>query len=142
MFTERSLRVSDDGEFDTQVWVGALLVGTLRKDKSDHYVNTVWAIEERAIPAATVLTAATDSGRPRFSVLLPSDWEEWEEAAHSGEDRRMAASSSQPETQTQSPPAAWHPDPLGRFHYRWWDGAAWTAHVSTNGQAYTDPPPG
>jgi hypothetical protein len=38
-------------------------------------------------------------------------------------------------------PAAgqWAADPTGRHHYRWWDGQAWTAHVSTNGATAVDP---
>jgi Protein of unknown function (DUF2510) len=42
--------------------------------------------------------------------------------------------------QPQSPPA-WHPDPSGRFHYRWWDGAQWTSHVSTDGHLLVDTNP-
>ncbi|MGI8794575.1 MAG: DUF2510 domain-containing protein [Acidimicrobiales bacterium] len=29
-------------------------------------------------------------------------------------------------------PAAWHPDPTGRFQLRFWDGRTWTEHVSTD----------
>jgi uncharacterized protein YxjI len=36
-------------------------------------------------------------------------------------------------------PANWHPDPTGRFQLRYWDGAAWTSHVSTNGVTASDP---
>lgn len=36
-------------------------------------------------------------------------------------------------------PAAWHPDPMGRHQLRYWDGAAWTSHVSDNGVQGTDP---
>jgi hypothetical protein len=36
-------------------------------------------------------------------------------------------------------PAAWHPDPLGRHEYRYWDGTAWTEHVSDQGQVGQDP---
>ncbi len=36
-------------------------------------------------------------------------------------------------------PANWYPDPMGRFELRYWDGAAWTEHVSTSGQQQTDP---
>ncbi|MFN3254676.1 MAG: phospholipid scramblase-related protein [Ilumatobacter sp.] len=36
-------------------------------------------------------------------------------------------------------PAAWHPDPTGRHELRYWDGAAWTAHVSNAGVTGTDP---
>ena len=37
-------------------------------------------------------------------------------------------------------PAGWYPDPSGRFEMRYWDGLAWTEHVSRQGQQYTDPP--
>jgi hypothetical protein len=37
-------------------------------------------------------------------------------------------------------PAGWYSDPSGRFELRYWDGAAWTEHVSRAGQQYTDPP--
>ena len=36
-------------------------------------------------------------------------------------------------------PANWHPDPTGRHQLRYWDGNAWTDHVSTNGQSGVDP---
>ena len=37
-------------------------------------------------------------------------------------------------------PAAWYPDPAGRFELRYWNGTAWTEHVSRNGQQSTDAP--
>lgn len=40
---------------------------------------------------------------------------------------------------TAAPAGQWAPDPSGRHHYRWWDGAQWTAHVSTNGVQGQDP---
>lgn len=36
-------------------------------------------------------------------------------------------------------PANWYPDPTGRHELRYWNGSAWTDHVSTNGQQATDP---
>lgn len=34
----------------------------------------------------------------------------------------------------------WHPDPLGRYTYRWWSGNAWSDQVHTGvGQAFADP---
>jgi hypothetical protein len=36
-------------------------------------------------------------------------------------------------------PAAWHPDPVGRHEYRWWDGSQWTEHVADGGVAAVDP---
>jgi hypothetical protein len=40
--------------------------------------------------------------------------------------------------------SGWYPDPMGRFEYRYHNGQAWTADVSTGGQRYVDPlaPPG
>jgi hypothetical protein len=40
-----------------------------------------------------------------------------------------------------SNPARWHADPTGRHQLRYWDGRAWTAHVSDRGVAATDPLP-
>ncbi len=34
---------------------------------------------------------------------------------------------------------SWQPDPTGRHHYRWWDGAQWTDQVSVDGVVSTDP---
>ncbi len=39
------------------------------------------------------------------------------------------------------PPPGWHPDPSGRFHYRWWDGSQWTSQVSVHGQVLVDTSP-
>lgn len=36
-------------------------------------------------------------------------------------------------------PANWYPDPLGRHEVRYWDGAAWTEHVSNQGVTGSDP---
>jgi hypothetical protein len=34
----------------------------------------------------------------------------------------------------------WYGDPTREGRLRYWDGSAWTEHVSRNGQQYTDPP--
>ena len=41
---------------------------------------------------------------------------------------------------TPAVPAGWYADPAGRFDLRYWDGSAWTEHVSRAGQQYTDSP--
>jgi hypothetical protein len=45
-------------------------------------------------------------------------------------------------TATTNPtvPAAWYKDPSGRYELRYWNGTAWTEHVSRSGQQFTDPP--
>lgn len=35
-------------------------------------------------------------------------------------------------------PAGWHPDPTGRFEFRYFNGERWTSDVSVNGQRYID----
>ena len=52
-----------------------------------------------------------------------------------GRGRAAAGPSPQPAT-----PANWYPDPSGRFELRYWNGTAWTEHVSRGGVQYTDPP--
>ena len=37
-------------------------------------------------------------------------------------------------------PSGWYADPAGRFELRYWDGGAWTEHVSRAGQQFTDAP--
>ncbi|AKU14763.1 DUF4041 domain-containing protein [Luteipulveratus mongoliensis] len=39
-------------------------------------------------------------------------------------------------TSTAAP--GWHPDPWGRYEYRWWDGSSWTNQVSRSGQVTQD----
>ncbi len=37
-------------------------------------------------------------------------------------------------------PPVWSADPFGRYEHRYWDGQAWTEHVSRAGIVTTDPP--
>lgn len=41
----------------------------------------------------------------------------------------------------QISPPAWHPDPSGRYHYRWWTGSEWTSYVSVHGHVEVDTNP-
>lgn len=36
-------------------------------------------------------------------------------------------------------PAAWYPDPFGRYEHRFWDGQQWTHHVVSSGVQQADP---
>ena len=42
---------------------------------------------------------------------------------------RNAAEAAVTAGNSASSPPAWHPDPIGRFRLRYWDGSAWTASV-------------
>jgi len=48
---------------------------------------------------------------------------------------------SEPAAGPPPSPPAWHPDPGGRFDFRWWDGHQWTSHVSTDGRHLVDTNP-
>ena len=57
----------------------------------------------------------------------------------------MAAAAAEPAVAEAAPaestvPAGWYADPSGRYELRYWDGNAWTEHVSRAGQQFTDPP--
>lgn len=52
----------------------------------------------------------------------------------------ISTPSYQPAATAPAVPAGWYADPAGRFDLRYWDGGAWTEHVSRAGQQYTDAP--
>jgi hypothetical protein len=58
----------------------------------------------------------------------------------SGAAEATPAATAPAQPATPSVPAGWYHDPAGRYELRYWDGSAWTEHVSRNGQQYTDPP--
>jgi Protein of unknown function (DUF2510) len=67
----------------------------------------------------------------------------WTSGSESAESSSWGGSAQQTATATPatpSVPAGWYADPAGRFELRYWDGSAWTEHVSRGGQQYTDPP--
>ena len=43
------------------------------------------------------------------------------------------------ETRMSTQAAGWYNDPYGRFQQRYWNGAAWTHDVATNGVQQVDP---
>lgn len=131
-----------DGDEDTavEVWVGDLLVGTLDEEDAEDLIEGIVELESRSIPASTAIEVYVDgSGRNGYSVMLPEDREMWDEVSFGNFAPSEAETAPPQPAQVTVTPASWHPDPMGRFQYRWWDGAAWTAHVSTNGQVFADP---
>jgi len=57
------------------------------------------------------------------------------EEAPAAEEAPPAAAAVEPAV-----PAGWYADPSSRYELRYWDGSAWTEHVSRAGQQATDPP--
>jgi hypothetical protein len=106
---------------------------------------TVTAFVRRAAIAATISNTATVATAPVAST--PS----------TATPTYASTSASVPTTATTPPvtttttsvassvgdavaPAAWYPDPSKRYELRYWNGTAWTEHVSRAGQQFTDPP--
>jgi Protein of unknown function (DUF2510) len=58
-------------------------------------------------------------------------------------DHGLPGQPGEPDMRTSWPhsPPAWHPDPSGRFHFRWWDGYQWTSQVATDGHHLIDTNP-
>ena len=103
---------------------------------------TVTAFVRRAAIAGTVNNTATATAPTPTSNPTPTSPTPISQPA-------ATAASSNPITATTSTsssvgdavaPAAWYPDPSGRYELRYWNGSAWTEHVSRNGQQFTDPP--
>jgi hypothetical protein len=99
----------------------------------------VTAFVRRAAIAGTVNNTATATAPTPTSNPTPTSPTPISQPA-------ATAASSNPVAATSSSvgdavaPAAWYPDPSGRYELRYWNGSAWTEHVSRNGQQFTDPP--
>jgi hypothetical protein len=52
---------------------------------------------------------------------------------------RPVAQADVGDAQSKYAPAAWHPDPMRRYEFRWWDGSSWTHRVSSQGRVMADP---
>lgn len=85
-------------------------------------------------------TSTPDSGWGSNAGTEPSSGG-WGSTAAATPGAPAASTTSSPaQPATPSVPAGWYHDPAGRYELRYWDGSAWTEHVSRNGQQYTDPP--
>ena len=110
------------------------------------------------VPVAAAVAAADEAPA---AVDEPAGWatapDETVDTAAEASIADLAAQVSEPEPAVAEPvaaepvveaapaaesavPAGWYADPSGRFELRYWDGAAWTEHVSRAGQQFTDPP--
>ena len=96
--------------------------------------------------AATSTAAASETGGTGWGAGTETSTSEtaggWTSGAESSESSSSWGGSAQQAATPATPsvPAGWYADPAGRFELRYWDGAAWTEHVSRAGQQYTDPP--
>ena len=91
------------------------------------------AIASAATPATTVAPTPVSPSPTPSPVSQPA-------ATIASSTATTTASTTASSVGDATAPAAWYPDPSGRFELRYWNGSAWTEHVSRNGQQFTDPP--
>ncbi len=116
------------------------------------------AVDTPFVPVAAAVVAAEEEAPA--AVDEPAGWatapEETPDTPEEASVADLAAQVSEPEPEPEpavaepaaeaapaaesAVPAGWYADPSGRFELRYWDGAAWTEHVSRAGQQFTDPP--
>jgi hypothetical protein len=100
---------------------------------------TVTAFVRRAAVAASIGTAATPSSTtpstatPTYASTAPT-------TATTATNAATSTPSVASSVGDAVAPAAWYPDPSKRYELRYWNGTAWTEHVSRAGQQFTDPP--
>jgi Protein of unknown function (DUF2510) len=86
-------------------------------------------------PAASASGWGSDSGTTStYGSASSDDSRSW------GSTASTAAATQATTPSTPNVPPGWYADPAGRYELRYWDGSAWTEHVSRAGQQYTDPP--
>ncbi len=113
--------------------------------ESGGHVHTI--MRREGAPAAAVTPAAEET--PAAAVAAPAEVvapaepvavTPIESAQPVAASASAASAPSNATVAITHTPAGWYPDPSGRFEMRYWDGLAWTEHVSRQGQQFTDPP--
>ena len=146
--TERS---GDGWDVVAIVPTGSEITAYLRRAGSSSSA-TASAGETVGYAASTTSSRDTSSSSPA-AVSSPSEPAGWGTAPESTSSSTTSswgatgatAQQTTPATPASAPttpsvPAGWYTDPAGRYELRYWDGNAWTEHVSRSGQQYTDPP--
>ena len=135
---------------------GSDITAFLKRASSDATASTATPAETAASAAAEPATATGAAASepagwgtaPASSSTETSSWGSGSSGSTTSDSPSgwggAAATSTAAATPTQpatpSVPPGWYHDPAGRYELRYWDGSAWTEHVSRSGQQYTDPP--
>ena len=102
---------------------------------------TVTAFVRRAaIAGATTASTTTPTASPAPVSPNPTPTPVSQPAATIASSTAATTANTTSSVGDATAPAAWYPDPSGRYELRYWNGSAWTEHVSRNGQQFTDPP--
>jgi hypothetical protein len=97
------------------------------------------AAEQRAAELAAQAFAAELAAEAQAGTATPQDFLPPTAPLSGSEVTTGAAPPPPPPVSLPTVPASWQADPVGRHQMRFWDGQAWTAHVSNSGVAATDP---
>jgi hypothetical protein len=145
-YLRREQPADDAGDAAADV-AGSRADGSVESASSGDTVSATTATPDGS--AAT--TSAAGWGAGGVASSSPSDtttagsssWDSGSGAATRGwSDSQQQQTPTSPPSAAPTPsvPAGWYADPAGRFELRYWDGTAWTEHVSRGGQQSTDPP--
>jgi hypothetical protein len=130
LMTERS---AQGWEILQIVSTGSQVTAFVRRAAITGTINTASAASATPTPVAANPTPTTASSPTPVSQPPAT-------AASSNPVTYGSATSTASSVGDAVAPAAWYPDPSGRYELRYWNGSAWTEHVSRNGQQFTDPP--
>jgi hypothetical protein len=117
---------------------GSEITAFLRRESSDTSSSTG---ETGGYVAATTSSEAAGASEPAGWATSPES-----STSTTPTSVGTTAAATAPTQVTTSPPTTptvppgWYTDPAGRYELRYWDGSAWTEHVSRAGQQYRDPP--
>ena len=145
----------DTGEIDTPAFVEAAAVEEAADEVAadavvEEAVIEEIAAEETPVAEAAAIDEAIDA--PSDAVDEPAGWAAAPEETPAPVEEPVEDLATQvvepepvPVVEESAPaestvPAGWYADPSGRYELRYWDGTAWTEHVSRAGQQFTDPP--
>lgn len=111
---------------------------------SRHEDGTVQDLQAVEYPTMNIEKKRISLGWPKLegtTIACGGSTAEWLTELKSG--RHQPAPWLQPAASSQAsqggPAPNWYPDPYRRHQLRYWDGARWTPHVSTNGVSAQDP---
>ena len=96
-----------------------------------------------AVPTPSTADSSSDLGSGTPSTPSGGGWGQTGSTDSSGGgwgSTSQGATTSSSSSSTPNVPPGWYADPSSRFELRYWDGSAWTEHVSRAGQQHTDPP--
>jgi Protein of unknown function (DUF2510) len=145
--TERS---GDGWDVVAIVPAGSEITAYLRRAGSESSESATAGDTAGAASAVSSTSSWDTAGAGAAAASTPSEPAGWGTAPESTPTTTTSAAggwgaSTAPATAPATPttpsvPAGWYNDPAGRYELRYWDGSAWTEHVSRAGQQFMDPP--